>query len=176
VGRSDGTAYFIAQFYTGVELRPDQDHDTVHSDCQDYTVHELGYGMYLGKAHYDRPPAIAVTSPGQGDRVRIGSGKRVAWTSFGVEGGVKIEIGRPSSNGYTWTILPGGDNTDNDGSFDWTAQGPVQAGCKVRVSSVAPPSLSAVSAPFYIMRSWPECVSGPGFVRLSPCEPRPQPF
>ena len=80
-------------------------------------------------------PTITVTSPASGEDWEIDSSKTIRWTSSGVEGNVKIELGRPSGCGYSWSTITS--STSNDGSHNWIVQGPAQNNCKIRITSIA---------------------------------------
>ncbi len=87
-------------------------------------------------------PSITVTAPNGGEFWSIGSVQSLLWTSAGVSGNVNIELNRTYPSG-TWQMLAA--NSTNDGFESWTVTGPTTLQARLRVTSVAAPSVSDVS-------------------------------
>jgi glucuronoarabinoxylan endo-1,4-beta-xylanase len=83
---------------------------------------------------------ITVTSPASGEDWVIGSTRTIGWTSSGITGNVKIELGRPEGCGYTWSSIIG--STSNDGTHSWTVLAPALSNCIIKVTSLNPSSLN----------------------------------
>lgn len=91
-------------------------------------------------------PQLELRYPPNGMAFRIGRNNTVQWTLRGVAGGVKIELSR--DEGATWTTL--GDDVPNVGFFDWAATAPPATAARIRLTSVAQPSVTQTSPNFAI--------------------------
>ena len=77
------------------------------------------------------PPLITLKNPNGGEYYIEGESLNIIWSSEGGEF-VKIEISR--DGGETWTNIT--DNTENDGSYDWTITEPMSAVCRIRIGFI----------------------------------------
>jgi hypothetical protein len=80
------------------------------------------------------PPSITVTSPNGGEKLNVGDGFDIAWTSQGTASNVSIQYS--VTNGKLWRTIT--DSTANDGGFDWTVPDAPSDKCLVRVSAGDP--------------------------------------
>lgn len=95
------------------------------------------------------PPSstITLTSPNGGESWKKRTSQSLLWTSSGVSGKVRIELSRDA--GATWVTLFAA--TRNDGVQPWKVSGPITTRARIRVISVAAPSvLDASNADFQI--------------------------
>jgi len=88
-------------------------------------------------------PAITITviSPNGGEYWTIGSKQTINWTSAGVTGNVRIQLSR--NGGLTWTTIIA--STPNDGSQAWWVIWPATDQARIRVVSIANPTISDIS-------------------------------
>jgi CARDB protein len=97
------------------------------------------------------PPAAAASTvvvPNGGEAWPIGSIRRIEWQST-VGGNVRVELSRDA--GATWTTLFS--SLVDDGAHKWTVTGPASNRARIRVCSVAAPSVcDASNANFVITR------------------------
>ena len=84
---------------------------------------------------------LTLTTPNGGEGWEFDSRRRIEWTSSDVTGNVRLELSR--DGGATWTVIAA--STDNDGAFNWTVTPPATNRARVRVCSVATPSLCDAS-------------------------------
>jgi hypothetical protein len=86
--------------------------------------------------------ALTVVTPDGGESWEIGTAQRIEWTSSGAVGSnVRVELSRNA--GGSWTpIFP---SIGNDGAQNWTVTGPVTTDARIRVCSVATPSICDAS-------------------------------
>ena len=92
---------------------------------------------------------ITVASPSFGEDWAIGSIKTIEWTSLGVNGNVKIELGQPRGCGYSWSDIAS--STSNDGNHSWAVQYPPQNNCIIRICSIEAPTVCDESDTFDIV-------------------------
>jgi hypothetical protein len=78
---------------------------------------------------------------------------------------VKIELSR--DGGTSWTALA---STPNDGSHSWTVSGPATTQVRIRVSSVANPTVADVSNVDATIEAGTITVQAPNGVRPGPSE------
>jgi hypothetical protein len=92
--------------------------------------------------------AITVLTPNGGEAWDIGSTRRIEWTSSGVIGSnVRIQLRRDPTAPWEPLFASIGD----DGAQNWTVTGPATTEARLRICSVATPSICDVSnAPFTI--------------------------
>lgn len=82
-------------------------------------------------------PQVLVGTPNGGESWTVNAIQTIEWDAPGVTGFLKIELTR--NGGQTWeTIIA---STENDGSADWTATGPGTTNARIRISSLADPSV-----------------------------------
>jgi choice-of-anchor B domain-containing protein len=93
-------------------------------------------------------PALTLRRPLADTTFRIGRNNTVQWTLRGGAGSVRIDLSR--DDGGTWTTLS--DDVENVGFYDWTGSGAVTSRARIRVTSVANPSLTQTSPSFAIVR------------------------
>ncbi|MBI3949577.1 MAG: zinc-dependent metalloprotease [Acidobacteria bacterium] len=86
-------------------------------------------------------PSITVSVPNGGENWQTGTSQSIQWTSSNVTGNVKIELSRNGATTYE-TLFP---DTPNDGSESWTVAGAVTTQARIKVSSVADPSINDTS-------------------------------
>jgi hypothetical protein len=84
------------------------------------------------------PPSITVTAPNGGESWGIGSLQNIAWTSNGVSGNVKIELSTNGGSTFPTVLFA---SIANSGTQSWTVAGPANGTCRIRVSSVADPTI-----------------------------------
>jgi CARDB protein len=84
---------------------------------------------------------LTLTTPNGGEAWSFDSRRRIEWTSAEVRGAVRLELSRDA--GTTWTVIAA--STDNDGAFNWTVTPPATNRARVRVCSIATPSLCDMS-------------------------------
>ena len=77
-------------------------------------------------------PTLTLISPNGGEEWLIDSTHVMTWTSVNTSDNVKIELSR--NNGTTWETVA--EDTENDGSFEWTTTGPASDSCLVRISAI----------------------------------------
>jgi photosystem II stability/assembly factor-like uncharacterized protein len=82
-------------------------------------------------------PPLALLAPAGGETVRPGRPYAVRWISSGLEGDVRIELLR----GGTHPPVVLCEQTSNDGVEIWQVTEPSSAGLRLRISSVADPSI-----------------------------------
>jgi|GEM_PF-2621317 len=101
-------------------------------------------------------PSLRLTSPNGGEHWEIGSEYSITWNWNNV--GSKVAIALSRNGGETWNNLTG--ETENDGTYKWTATAPPSDSCLIRItenkygladtsatyfSVVYPPSLTVTS-------------------------------
>jgi hypothetical protein len=114
------------------------------------------YQVMLMKSTLQMVPPIEVTSPPNtaGVGLALNANGTVRWTAPGMEGYVKIELGRPACSGYTWTTLK--DIKDSVAAF-WEScpvfvpPGSEQNNCIIRVTSLKDTSIYGESDPFNLV-------------------------
>ncbi len=84
---------------------------------------------------------LTLTAPNGDEGWTTNSQRRIAWTSSGVTGNVRLEVSR--NGGATWAVIAA--STPNDGTFNWTVTGPATSSARVRVCSVNTPALCDAS-------------------------------
>jgi hypothetical protein len=90
-------------------------------------------------------PTLTILTPAEGTRVPIGFDLQVAWSRIAVEGNVTLELSR--NGGTTYEPIQTGIAGD---SYLWTPDGSASNNARLRVTSVANPSVSATSALFIL--------------------------
>jgi PKD repeat protein len=86
--------------------------------------------------------SITVISPNGREVWKIGTNKKITWTSSNIAGNVKIELSRTDSPSSTWeTIIA---STSNTGTYAWRVTGPATKTARIRVSN-ADSSVSDIS-------------------------------
>lgn len=80
-----------------------------------------------------------ISEPSSGDVWNINDNVTIQWQCADeVDNFVSIEVGRRASgcgSGYTWTTIV--QNTPNNGSYNWTVNGPANEDCVIRICGVA---------------------------------------
>jgi hypothetical protein len=84
-------------------------------------------------------PSITVISPNGGENWSVGSIQKITWTSTGVSGKVLIEVSSNGGNYYQWADYAPVPDT---GEYEWYVAYDMSNIMKVKVSSVADPSIS----------------------------------
>jgi len=82
--------------------------------------------------------SLTVSSPNGGETWSSGQTEAINWTSTSAGSTVTIEISRNS--GSTWSTITA--STENDGAYDWVVEDPTSEDCRVRVTSIAYPSVA----------------------------------
>src|SRR5262249_31482100 len=91
-------------------------------------------------------PRLDLRRPSAGTVFWVGRNNTIQWTLAGVSGGVRIALSR--DDGATWSPLA--DDTSNTGFFDWAATATAPPRARIRVTSLARPTLVQVSPSFTI--------------------------
>ncbi|UCH97979.1 MAG: BACON domain-containing protein, partial [Candidatus Aminicenantes bacterium] len=86
-------------------------------------------------------PTITVTSPNGGERLIVGSIHKIAWTTSGSVGNVKITLS--TNNGSSWSIITS--STSNDGKYSWRVPDLESPACLVCINEVSDGSPSDTS-------------------------------
>ncbi len=89
------------------------------------------------------PPTITITSPVGGENWQTGSAHAITWTSNQITGQVAIQLNRTYPTG-TWESLTAG--TNNTGTYNWTITGAASTTARVRITSVAAPTVGDTSS------------------------------
>ena len=76
--------------------------------------------------------SITIISPNGNDVLEIGSLQSIRWNSFGIGGGLKIELSRDGGN--TFELIA--DNQPNVSFYNWTVSGPATFQAIFKVSSI----------------------------------------
>jgi hypothetical protein len=92
-------------------------------------------------------PSLTLRRPAGETVFRLGRNNTVQWTLRGVRGGVAIDLSR--DDGATWIRLI--DETENVGFYDWTGTGLISSRARIRVTSLADPTLTQTSPSFSIL-------------------------
>lgn len=95
------------------------------------------------------PPAAGeytVVIPNGGEAWTIGSERRIEWQST-LAGNVRVDVSR--DNGVTWATIVS--SLVNDGAHNWTVTGPVTKRARLRVCSVAAPSVCDASDTAFVI-------------------------
>lgn len=93
-------------------------------------------------------PSLTLRRPAISETVfRLGRNNTVQWTLRGVTGGVAIDLSR--DDGATWTRLT--DEAENVGFYDWTGTGLATSRARIRITSLANPTLTETSPGFSIL-------------------------
>lgn len=91
--------------------------------------------------------SITVISPNGNDVLEIGSLQSIKWNSFGIDGGITIEVSR--DGGSTFELIA--DNQPNVGYFNWTVTGPVTFQAIIKIYAKDEPEIFDISdLPFTI--------------------------
>lgn len=85
--------------------------------------------------------SITIISPNGNDVLEIGSLQSIRWNSFGISGGLKIEVSRDGGN--TFELIA--DNQPNVSFYNWTVTGPATFQAIVKISSIDDPNIFDVS-------------------------------
>ncbi|MEI6309141.1 MAG: kelch repeat-containing protein [bacterium] len=88
-------------------------------------------------------PSLSLVSPNGGQNWAVGTSHHITWTSANLTGNIKLELSRNGGSTYPETLaasLP-----VSAGSFNWTVTGPTSTTCRVKITSLATPSLFAAS-------------------------------
>ena len=92
--------------------------------------------------------SIAVTAPNGGEAWKNNSNQTIRWTSSNVAGNVSIQLSR--DGGATWTTLSS--STANDGAETWKPGRPTTTSARIRVCSVANPTVCDASNANFTIR------------------------
>ncbi|MDK9699921.1 MAG: T9SS type A sorting domain-containing protein [bacterium] len=93
--------------------------------------------------------SITVNVPNGGESWLVGSNQNITWASTGLTGNVNIELNR-NYPGATWESIAAG--TTNDGTHAWTVTGPFTNVARVRITSVAFPTVADTSNANFTVR------------------------
>ena len=91
---------------------------------------------------------LAVLYPNGGETIRAGRAAAIQFTLQGVEGGVRVELSR--DDGRSWTALTA--EAPNTGFYDWVPGSAPHPSARIRVTSIADPRLTAMSAGSFAIR------------------------
>jgi hypothetical protein len=76
--------------------------------------------------------SINIISPNGNDMLEVGSIQTIRWNSYGISGGIRIELSRDGGN--TFEIIA--DNQPNLGYYSWTATGPITFQAIIKVTAL----------------------------------------
>jgi large repetitive protein len=82
-------------------------------------------------------PSITVVAPNGGGTWKVNSRPTIQWSSSNVSGNVSIEISR--DGGTNWSSISS--STANDGAYIWRVNKPATTNARIRVCSVANPTI-----------------------------------
>jgi acid phosphatase family membrane protein YuiD len=82
---------------------------------------------------------ITVTSPNGGETWYIGDSDNITWNSIHVTGNVKISISR--DGGTNWSVITPTGGIPNTNSYSWAVIGPATTKARIKVSTVATPTV-----------------------------------
>ncbi|HYA27384.1 MAG TPA: hypothetical protein VEI95_01095, partial [Acidobacteriota bacterium] len=85
--------------------------------------------------------SITVTAPNGGEIWSVNSRPTIKWTSSGISGNVSIQISR--DGGSSWSNISS--STANDGAQAWKVSKPATSSARIRICSVANPTLCDMS-------------------------------
>ena len=122
-------------------------------DTWDYSDHQMTWGgNYSGMAHRGvtvlqlaptGSASITVTSPNGGENWGVGTSHPITWTSTNLTGNLAITLSRNGGSTYTETLATS--VPENTGSSTWVVTGPASTTCRVKITSIADPSVSDIS-------------------------------
>jgi hypothetical protein len=96
------------------------------------------------------PDSLRLFSPRTDDGWLVGKSYYICWTKAGTNSTVKLEYA--TDGGSTWNLIIA--STANDGEYEWNVPSTPAAGCRVRISNTANPSVYDVSDVFTIQKQW----------------------
>jgi hypothetical protein len=88
------------------------------------------------------PPVITVVSPNGGESWTGGSSQTIQWSSVSLTGNVRIDLSTDGGTTFPTVIIA---NTANDGSEPWTVPTTGTSAARIRVASLAVPSVADTS-------------------------------
>ena len=110
-------------------------------------VKDVGYSQGLPFIIYGDSPNISITSPQLGNNWQAGSSHNITWNSSGV---VNVKLEYSTTNGSSWKQIIASTPASN-GSYNWSPiPNEPSTQCKIRLKSVANPSIYAISNSFII--------------------------
>ncbi|MDP2207498.1 MAG: M12 family metallo-peptidase, partial [Bacteroidota bacterium] len=95
------------------------------------------------------PPSITLVSPNGSDLFPIGFERTVQWSSVNISGSVKIELSRDEGSNYEVLFA----NSPNDGSENWVVSGIVTEQARLKISSIALPTVFDSSEANFFIRN-----------------------
>ncbi len=95
------------------------------------------------------PPSITLSSPNGGDLFPIGFERTIQWSSVNISGSVKIELSRDEGSNYEVLFA----NSPNDGSENWVVSGIVTEQARLKISSIALPTVFDSSEANFFIRN-----------------------
>ena len=91
---------------------------------------------------------LVILTPKQATGWEGGSEQVITWDTQGIEGNVGISLSR--YGGKTGTFETIAENTENDGSYEWTVTLPVSFNCVIKIKPLNEPDRSAMQGLFSI--------------------------
>jgi hypothetical protein len=85
--------------------------------------------------------SITVVAPNGGETWSVNSRPTIQWSSSNISGNVAIQISR--DGGVNWSSIASG--TANDGAYSWRVNKPATTNARIRVCSVANPTICDTS-------------------------------
>jgi len=89
---------------------------------------------------------LLIVTPDQASTWRSGGTIPIRWDPQGIAGSVEISISRDAGKTYQ-TVA---ENTENDGSHEWTVTGPASVNCMLKIEPVGDPSKGTIQGLFAI--------------------------
>ena len=98
-------------------------------DCSakvlDYCVRAVRGGQHWLLGH------LFISTPQQGSAWKTGDSMPISWETQGITGDVQISISRQGGKDGTFETIE--ENTENDGTYNWTVTGPVSVNCVLKI-------------------------------------------
>ena len=91
---------------------------------------------------------LVILIPAQGSRWDIGSSIPITWEIQDIPGNVKISVSRQGGKDGTFETIAEG--TENDGTYEWTVNGPVSCNCVLKIEPLDDPSKATTQSLFTI--------------------------
>ncbi len=74
---------------------------------------------------------LFISTPRQGSAWKIGDSMPISWETQGIAGGAQISISRQGGKDGTFETIE--ENTENDGTYNWTVTGPGSVNCVLKI-------------------------------------------
>ena len=121
---------------------------------------DYGYGYWIHKSYSKYARAVrggqsgslghlSISAPAQGSVWNKGDTLPITWYDQGISGNVSLSISRQGGKAGTFETLVA--STENDGTYDWTVEGPGSVNCMLRIEPVADPEKGTTQGFFSII-------------------------